>query len=287
MSVNPRNNTTVSVLATGVCLGCLNRGAGAWEVGFIRDDTHNLTVKVIRKTNGGDVVIHPSTDIPPGSRISVSLNNGTPQSPDGGRHRGDFGRIVDIDTDVHPSVAPFRRPPTRQVTELKVSLTSDLYAHADKESRFPLRLTPKNDPNHVLKKLGKIPTTAGTDITFSQGEVVVTIQGPGSPVIPPVPHTPGVRYEVWFDNNCPQVTDSDAFAADAADETGRALTTEKVLPDDTVASVPNHSDFVLYYHVLNVGEEDQRDLNRDEDSRGEGAICNYSHLGTRTSMFPL
>lgn len=287
MSLDPNTtapNTTASIIATGVSLGCIDDRQKRWEVGFIGADRHDMTISIIKKAAGGDITVLPKTPIAHGSEISVKLVGGSASTSPGGSHQGDFKEILDIDKKVHPNpLAEFMRP-TSPVTSLTVSPAAKLYAHTSKSSKFPIKLTKKGDETPI-HKLDVIPTAAGTDITYREGTVAISIKGPTTAEYS-VPNEPGFRFEVWFDNTCPPVT-SQAYAKDDG-RSAVAATAEKLLPDNSVETVENHSDFVFNYHVLNVPENEQRDLKRDEPpGRGEGAICNYSHLGERDGMFPL
>lgn len=282
MSLDP-NTTTASIIATGVSLGCIDNRQKRWEAGFIGEDQHDMTIRIIKKAAGGDTVLR-EIPIAHGSKITVELVGGTALPSPGGSHQGNFNKIVDIDKKVHPKPLAKFKPPTRPITELRVVPAAKLYAHTSKLSRFPVRLVRKRD-GHLIEKLGVIPTAAGTDITYREGRVVIKVTGPKNDEYP-VPNEPGFRFEVWFDNACPP-SNRPPEPEPAGEDFFEPAATEKLLLDNSVETVENHSDFVLNYHVLDVAEHERRDLRRDDDRRGQGAICNYSHLSGRSSMFPL
>jgi hypothetical protein len=135
--------------------------------------------------------------------------------------------------------------------------------------------------------LGKIGTSAGADITCGEGgSVTLKVDGPDGFELP-LPRSAGVRYNIILDNNCPPVADANCGADDGVAARREALvsTTGKVSRDGL--PIAPHSDFVLYYAILDVKDKGKFDLKKDDQDRGEGAVCNYSHLGITKNMFPL
>ena len=288
MSLDP--NTTASIQVTGVSLGCFNRHRKQWEVAFVAETRHGLMLKITKITDSGEVPFLRDTPIPRGSKISVTLRNASALPSPGGSHRADFGSIVDIDTQIHDNpILPFKRP-DETITELvvaPVSSRNDLYAVDGMVSTFPVRLT-KMGSTHPIKLFGYVATAAGADITYGRGgEVAIDVQGPGSPTVPPMPHAPGVRYSIWLDNRCPATPRPSHPDKRAFGRSAQAHDSQKLLADAQLISVVNHSDLVLVYHVLDHKGGDQFDLQNDDNDRGEGAICNFTDMSGRDSMFPL
>ncbi|MET0626083.1 MAG: hypothetical protein ABW250_24325 [Pyrinomonadaceae bacterium] len=283
----------VSIIVTGVSLGCVNPATKGWEAGFIRHPTHELLLEVTRHAGGESTVVEPGLEIPAGCTISIETNaeqtGATLFTAEG--HPEDFGLIIDIENDVYDGIRIPRKEPEHEVTPMFIP-SAVLYSVADKLSDFPVRLIVKGDiRSNPVKRFGQIGTAAGADIRRENGrETVVRVDGPGGFVLN-FPHEEGVRYTLLFDNTCP--SDAPDLAVEDAPEGqgggGREFR-EKGIPKLSRSGeiVRPHSDFVLYYTVLNPPQQRGRfDLVNDSDDRGDGAVCNYTHLGRSTSLFPI
>ncbi|MET0647937.1 MAG: hypothetical protein ABW208_15075 [Pyrinomonadaceae bacterium] len=298
MPLNHEEEAAVSIIVTGVSLGCINPATRGWEAGFIRHPTHMLLVKVIRHADGESTVVEPGRPVPNGCTINVETNSeptGATLFTDEGDPE-DFGLIIDIENDVYDGLRIPRKQPEHEVTPMFIR-SAVLYSVAEKVSDFPVRLIVKGDiHSNPIKRFGHIGTAAGADIMRENGrETVVRVEGPGGYVLR-FPHEEGVRYTVVFDNTCPPNTpDVDAEDASPGVE-GEGWDTEgrqsrqrgipKLSRSDEI--VRPHSDFVLYYTVLDPPQQKGLfDLVNDTDNRGDGAVCNYTHLGQTTSLFPI
>ena len=279
------DEAAATVTVTGVSLGCVNPDAKRWEVGFLRHPEHTLVMEVFKRTAGREEPFRPRTEIPLGSSITVEVAGAAARDPkifapeNAPNDPEHFSLILDIEKDVYDGVRiPFKERPEHELTPLFVP-GAILHAVADKLVEFPVRMIRKGDPNLVrIKRFDEVGTTAGADILPAddgRGEVLISVEGPGGFNLR-LPHAEGSNYLIVFDNTCP----------------GDAQNTRPARRDGTVKTslagepVREHSDFVLYYTVLDPGARGLFDLVDDEPGRGDGAVCNNSHLGITTRMFP-
>ncbi|HEY0170281.1 MAG TPA: hypothetical protein VGB98_04455 [Pyrinomonadaceae bacterium] len=289
----------VSIIVTGVSLGCVNPVSKGWEAGFIRHPTHALVLEVTRHAGGEKTVVEPGLKIPTGCTIRVETNDAqtgvTLFKSEGDPE--DFGLIIDIENDIYDGIEIPRKQPEHDVTPMFVP-SAVLYSVASKQSDFPVRLIVKGDTEaNPVKRFGQIGTAAGADIMRENGrETVLRVDGPGGFVLS-FPHEEGVRHTLLFDNTCPADTpDLDAGGArsgagrEAGDDAYAGQNRQQgiVKLSRSGEIVRAHSDFVIYYAVLNPPQQKGFfDLVKDINNRGDGAVCNYSHLGRTTSLFPI
>ena len=288
----------VSIIVTGVSLGCVNPATKGWEAGFIRHPTHTLAVEVTRHAGGASTIFQPNREIPHDCTIRVATDDAAQTGATLFTRDDDaesFGLILDIEKHVYDGIKLARKRPEFGMTPLFVP-SAVLYSVAGKLSDFPVRLIPKGDPSSTVRRFGRIGTAAGADIKREEGrETVVTVDGEGGFKIH-LPHEAGVRYTVLFDNTCPPDTpDIDALSekSDAGGEGhaahGRAARPRGITKLSRSGEIVRpHSDFVLYYSILiPPSQRGFFDLVVDTSGRGDGAVCNYSHLGVTTSLFPV
>lgn len=288
----------VTIVVTGVSLGCVNTATRAWEAGFIRHPTHALLVEVTRHAGGESTVVEPGREIPSGCTINVETNAAQTGATLFTREDDpeDFGLILDIENDVYGGIRVPRKQPEYEVTPMFVQ-SAVLYSVAEKLSDFPVRLIVKGDiHSNPVKRFGQIGTAAGADIRREDGrETVVRVDGPGGFVLS-FPHEEGVRHTVLFDNTCPPDTpDVDAAGAPSGVEREEGNADARQPSREGIQKLSRsgeivrpHSDFVLYYTVLDPPQQSGLfDLVNDSDKRGDGAVCNYTHLGQSTSLFPI
>ena len=284
------DNVTAAIQVTGLSLGCFNPATKNWEVAFINEPTHMVAVRINELTAAGS---KPLPNIPrvimPGSRITVTANN--PVLPDtpfyfAPHDPEDFDLILDIEKEVYNQLVPRKAVPDFPVTGMFVS-NAKLYSVVSQKSKEEVKLVAFGDQTGTaVKRFGIIATAAGADITCADGgSVIFEVDGQGWQGVSPVvlPHEPSTKYIIELDNTCPP--DFTRFNTRAADAPLDFVPGASKLSRTGVRVLP-HSDFVLYYSLLDPPQGVRFDLQEDvPPAHGFGAVCNYSHLGLTTSLF--
>jgi hypothetical protein len=154
-----------------------------------------------------------------------------------------------------------------------------LYAGADlltQDPYFLVRLDPETDkpvPNEDPRLFGFFTEEIRADITCQDGgAVVLRVDGPQGFHVP-LPHGSGRPHEITIKNICPPKAKVDGGDTGDASETGR---------DDPLEP----TDFRLFYSLIVDTDGNKYDV-KPPPHHGEGAVCNGSTLGTRSSLFPL
>ncbi|MET0647936.1 MAG: hypothetical protein ABW208_15070 [Pyrinomonadaceae bacterium] len=290
MPIN-HDEATASIHVTGLSLGCVNSHTKKWEVCFIGEPEHNLVMKVTKITAAGEderpEACPDSRPIAHGSRIFIEATKPAATSTTlykpslAGRDKEDFRLIVDMEKKVYKGKNVKPKKPLKPITEMYVS-GAKLYSVKDATSKEDVWLVRK-DKDEQPRELKKIGTAAGADIKCKPGgAVVIKVDGPAGGFECTLPREEGTRYIVWFDNMCPPPPAEVAAAAagDAAPRVIKKLTRKG-------RAVVNHSDFMSYYEVINPEGKGYYDLTKGDPRRGDGAVCNYTHLGNLDWMFPL
>jgi len=291
-------NATATVSITGLALGCYNTSTQNYEVGFLRHNCHKLTIEVKKRLPDGDSVLkYEIVDFR--HRIFIDAENAvSPEDPiyivDGDFDRTrlvgdaeDFRWVIDFENDLNSGVPVDLRPPTVPVTEMYIAKPR---LYADRllmtSSAFD-RVT--IDPGTNRPITNQLPETFGffsegikADITCQNGGAVIfRVDGPQGFQVH-LPHGYG-PHEITIKNIC---------APKASEEENPSGTSESEEEDITGGSAtagssaePQPTDFRLYYSVIRQTNGETFDL--QSTVHGEGAVCNGSTLGQRSSLFPL
>jgi hypothetical protein len=292
-------NATATVSITGLALGCYNKATQNYEVGFLRYDDHDLTIEVRKKLPDGDsVMMYELKDSR--HRIFIDAENAvSPEDPiytvgedfDRTRLRGDaedFRWVIDFETELNDGEPVDLRPPTVPVTEMYIAKPR---LYGDRELMTPepfvrVRIDPgTNRPvaDEDPEVFGFFTEGIKADITCQHGGAVIfRVDGPqGFQVHLPHGHGP---HEITIKNICPPKVASEeentSGNSDSEEEdiSGAADTGEE-------STDPKPTDFRLYYSVIRQTNGETFDL--QSTVHGEGAVCNGSTLGQRSSLFPL
>lgn len=277
------DGATVSVHVTGVSLGCINDLTKKWEVGFVRKPDHTLNLEITRIRSGksetvyGPVVIDPKRILIEAFK-PVHKDSAIASIPGNDPER--FKLLVDIEKDVYRGrKIKLKKPEYFHISEMYVS-NARLYSVPDLTSRGVM--ITRTDTYEKPRMRDQIGTTAGADIQCEAGGKVVVRIDEWEHVLD---QENGTRYVVWFDNRCPpaKASESDTRESDSS----RELTEITKLTSRGRLKVMPHSDFVLYYDLIDPEGKGKYDLIRVRRPKGEGAVCNYNHLGESDWMFPL
>lgn len=276
------NNATASIHVTGLALGCFNKGERRWEVAFLKQPGHNLLMIVIKRTKFGDELLCSVCNFDPNVWIYIEAQNAievppeeTLFTPDGDPEN--FKLILDIEKEVYEGrPIAFRDSWDKRVIPLLISHPK-LYA-VGKLSKYPMKLIDLSNTSKQ-KKLRKIKSTVGADIQCREGgRLNVRVKGPGGFALP-LPKEEGTKYNIFFDNICPNDLLDPYLEADLIKRREKSV---RKTPTSTYT--PEHSDFVLYYDVIDDKGMGKFDLQEDSDP-GPGAVCNKSYLGLKNGMF--
>lgn len=288
------DNATATVSITGLALGCYNKSTQNYEVGFLRHTCHALTIEVKKKGNGEDsVMLYEIKDHQ--HRIFIDAENAvSPEDPiytvgdDFDRtnlHRDleDFRWVIDFETELNDGAPVELRPPTVPVTEMYVSKPR-LYGDKELFTREPFVLV-KMDPGTNQPITDEDPEEFGfftegikADITCQHGgAVILRVEGPqGFHVHLPHGHGP---HEITIKNICPPKAASAQEDGEEEEDPGGTAN----LDNGSAETQP--TDFHLYYSLIKDTDGENFDLL--STAHGEGAVCNGSTLGQRSSLFPL
>jgi hypothetical protein len=281
------DNATATVSITGLALGCYNKSTQNYEVGFLRHDNHDLTIEVKKKLDGEEsVMLYQIIDHQ--HRIFIDAENAvSPRDPiytvgeDFDRTRTDhdpedFRWVIDFETELNGGNEVELQPPDVPVTEMYVSKPR---LYGDKElltQEQYVRVSLGDDGQPVATEdpavFGFFTEGIKADITCQDGgAVVLRVDGPQGFQVH-LPHGYG-PHEITIKNICPPKAASEAD--DGEEDAGS---------DDGSAST-QPSDFSLYYSLIVDTDGEKFDL--QSPVHGEGAVCNGSTLGQRSSLFPL
>ena len=283
-------NATATVSITGLALGCYNKCTQNYEVGFLRHDTHNLTIEVTKKLPYGESKMKYEI-IDHEHRIFIDAENAAaPEDPiftvgeefdrtQPPENLEDFRWVIDFDTDMNDGNPVDLKAPDVPVTEMYISKPR-LYGDQDLLTQDP-HLVVRLDPNTNEPVAGEDPELFGfftegikADITCQNGgAVILRVDGPQGFQVH-LPHGYGQPHQIKIENICPPK----AALANGETSCGSETTGE---PGD-----PEPTDFRLYYSLIVDPEGDKFDI-APVENHGEGAVCNGSTLGKRDSLFPL
>ena len=265
------DEATATVLVTGLGLGAYNCSTQNWEIGFLRNPRHLLTIEVTKQIDGGD----PSWmkfQLDAQHRIFIDSERAiAPESPiytvgetfdrtDSEHDNEDFRWVVDFENQLNGGEEVELKVPAVPVTEMYVSKPV-LYADTDTFSLDPLDIVDTNAvaPNNT-SVFGFITEGAKADITCQEGgAVILRVEGPQGFEIY-LPHRAGEPHFIHVDNTCPEHEESLSSQA---------------------------SDFFLYYDMIESTNGTKFDLKPPDEGSGEGAVCNMGFLGASTSLFPI
>ena len=291
-------NATATVSITGLALGCYNKATQNYEVGFLRHDTHFLTIEVKKKLPCGEsTMLYEIKDCH--HRIFIDAENAvSPQDPIFfvGENFDDFDRkqepeeengedfrwVIDFDQDMNDGNPVELKAPDVPVTEMYVSKPR-LYGDKTLLTQDPhllVRLDPGSEepvPNEDPQLFGFFTEGIKADITCQNGGVVILrVDGPQGFQVH-LPHIAGQPHEITIKNICPPKA-----ASENGDSGGNSGNTGD--PADSTEIEP--TDFRLFYSVIKDPEGDKFDI-APVASHGEGAVCNGSTLGKQDQLFPL
>ncbi len=273
---------TATVSITGLALGCYNKCTQNYEVGFLRHDTHNLTIEVTKKLPGGDstmmyeikdnqhrIFIDAENAVAPEDPIYMAGDNfDRKQVP---QDQEDFRWIIDFDSDLNEGNPVDLQPPDVPVTEMYISKPR-LYSDKDLMTADPhllVRLDPKSGepiPGQDPELFGFFTEGIKADITCRKGgAVVLRVDGPQGFHVS-LPHG-GEPHQITIKNICPPK---------AANDGSTTSEDEDLEP----------TDFRLFYSLIKDPQGDKFDITPPVN-HGEGAVCNGSTLTKRDGLFPL
>jgi len=264
---------TATVSVTGLALSCYNPLTQNYEVGLIREGCHELKITVNKQLeNGSSSMQFSFLDMENQYRIFIDTENGIlPENPffttggtfsrtDRTHNNEDFRWVVDFEKELNSDNEVVLRRPEVAVTEMYVSKPR-LYADVD---RFVLDnfnlVNTDGGATAAPQMFGRFTQGIKGDIRCQYGGgVILRVEGPlGFQVY--LPYTDGPAHEIVVDNRCPRELEDPAI-----------------------------TDFNKYYTtIISNPDGTQFDVTPvNPDVSGEGAVCNGSFLGVRTSMFPL
>jgi len=284
-------NATATVSITGLALGCYNKATQNYEVGLIRQNTHTLKIEVKKQTPAGlSRIIYQIEDF--AHRIFIDAEDAAvPEDPiytigealnrnDQGHDQEDFRWVIDFEVDLNEGAEVDLKAPSVPVTEMYISKPR-LYADSDLMSADPyllVEIDPQtNDPvaNEQPKEFGFFTEGIKADIKCQDGgAVILRVDGPQGFNVE-LPHVAGQPHEIIITNICPPKDDSEGKNSEAS---GTTTNEDELEP----------TDFRQFYSLIVDTKGKMFDLKPTVPiERGEGAVCNGSGLGTRSSLFPL
>lgn len=300
-------NVTATVSITGVALGVYNPETKNFEVGFLRHDTHVLTLEVTQKLAEGDSV--KKFVIDKNHRIFIDAENGiAPDQPiykvgenfsrdDPEHDREDFRWVVDFETELNNGKrVKLQRPKDLTVTEMYVAKPT-LYADRKRMTtdKFNLvALDAKGDPiANSTRNFGKFTEGMKADIRCKDGgAVILRVVGPEGFQIR-LPQGTAEPHEINLENNCPPKADEikrGATARPASATSSAEAAAVAVAPAESNPPVQKFepTDFRLFYSLIVNADGTKFDVQKSNpDEEGQGAVCNGSILGLSTRLFPL
>lgn len=267
------SNVTASVSITGLALGRYNVETNNYEVGFIRDLKHLLTITVLR--HGADNTVSTMTfELDKRHRIFIETHGGL-APPERfykptenfdrnaeGQDREDFQWIMDLQKDLNQGQDPQLKKPELPVTETYISRPM-LYADPTGFASGPVKKVNVADPNDATP-FGELCETIKGDIRCENGgAVILRIEGPLGFTLPPLEYIPGQTHEIVMKNLCPTPA--------AAGPAGGSA-----------------SDFIVYYSVIEdtAGQRFNLQLENPDVHNPDG-VCNGSNFGSEGALFPL
>jgi hypothetical protein len=269
-------DVTATVFVTGLALGCYNATTQNYEVGLLRQGCHLLTIEVIKQLEY-EGTSRLKFELDTNHRIFIDTENGIlPEDPfyrdgetfartDVNHDHEDFRWVVDFEKELNNNNEVVLKAPVDAeaeepipVTEMYVSKPL-LYADPAELKLQKLLLVDKGPTAESPKEFGFLTEGVKADIKCQEsGGVVLRVAGPQGFQIY-LPHNSGGPHLIKVDNSCPD---------DEADE--------------------ETTDFTLYYSVITETNGTQFDVQPENRGQsGEGAVCNGSFLGVRSSLFPL
>lgn len=263
------DEATATVLVTGLGLSAYNYSTQNWEIGFLRNPRHLLTIEVTKQMEGGEpswmkfqldaqhrIFINSERAIAPDSPIYTVGE--TFDRTDSEHDNEDFRWVVDFENQLNGGEEVELKIPAVPVTEMYVSKPV-LYADTDTFSLDPLDIVDTEAED--TSEFGFITEGAKADITCQDGgTVILRVEGPQGFEIY-LPHRAGEPHFIHVDNTCPEHE-------------------EAMSPGDS-------SDFFLYYDMIESTNGTKFDLKHREGDEGEGAVCNMGFLGASSSLFPI
>lgn len=292
-------NATATVSITGLALGCYNKATQNYEVGLLRYDHHDLTIEVRKKLPDGDsVMMYEIKDFR--HRIFIDAENAiSPEDPiytvgedfDRTRLRGDaedFRWVIDFETELNDGEPVDLRPPTVPVTEMYIEKPR-LYGDRELMTSEPY-VRVRIDPGTNRPVADEDPEVFGfftegikADITCQDGGAVIfRVDGPQGFQVH-LPHGYG-PHEITIKNICPpKVASQEEDLSGSSDSEEEDISGGSDTNGNSAEPLP--TDFRLYYSLIRDTDGEKFDL--QSPVHGEGAVCNGSTLGARSSLFPL
>lgn len=275
------DDVTATVLVTGLALGCYNSSTQNWEIGFIRNPRHVLTIEVTKQLEDGDTS-WMKFQLDANHRIFVDSEKAiAPESPiytvgetfnrhDGEHDHEDFRWVVDFEKQLNGGEPVELKRPAVPVTEMYVSKPL-LYADEDSFTLDPVLIVDTQDRTPTsISEFGFLTEGGKADIKCQAGgAVILRIEGPQGFQVH-LPYGTGEPHFIHVDNTCPEHDEED----DDDDD------------EETTAST-GPSDFFLFYDLIESTFGTKFDLKHREGGSGEGAVCNKGFLGVHDGLFPL
>jgi len=285
------DNATATVSITGLALGCYNKSTQNYEVGFLRHDTHALTIEVKKKLPAGEstmlfelkdnqhrIFIDAENAAAPRDPIYTAGENFDRTQPDGDLE--DFRWVIDFETDLNEGNEVELQPPDVPVTEMYIAKPR-LYGDSElmtQDPQFIVRIDPTtNEPvaGEDPELFGFFTEGIKADITCQDGgAVILRVDGPQGFQVQ-LPHGSGQPHQITIKNICPPKAASQN--GDGSGDTGAT---------DDGTGEPEPTDFRLFYSLIVDTAGEKFDIQSPPNS-GEGAVCNGSTLGRSPSLFPL
>lgn len=268
------SNATATVSITGLALGCYNLETNNYEVGFIRDDNHFLTLSITTPAVGEEtatikftldhnhrIFIDTEKGIAPAERFYAPTENFDRKTHPNEENEEDFQWILDLDKELNnDQPVPLNLAEVPLMTETRISQPM---LYADKLGFIVGELNLVNQQDPTDKRLfGNLCEVIKGDITCSDGgAVVVRIEGPLR-VSYRLPRIVGKTHQIEMENLCP---------------------TPAVEPGQPGGS---GSDFKLVYKVVQDTSGKKFDLEVvHPDAHVPDGVCNPSTLGSTGRLF--